>query len=381
MKVGELKKLLMNSVAQGQCDHVPQSVLSLRQSMEQALHPLHEKWQQDVQEWDTNDRRKILEELNKCKTPGEKANYDLDLFPEHYFTTNGHPDHHKTRDPLSLEGFDDRLGLHLKAGEVPGLYTKRGGPKDNRTLCIGWDTKAVDALAASINTRAREAEKHEKEMKGTQAMEAHELFVSTLKPPPPSRGRKANPSFDLEKCQGSYIVKCDPVTDGDGNSLRANFDFGIVTGAMFLPNDKETLDDLVESDDGSGTEDSEDSEDEEETKKGRKRSIKKETKGANKGRPAKKKKSVTPLSRRVFYRLRGKETSEGEILPDAEAGEIDFLSDDCTKFSGVAYEFPYVDSSVEFSGYKISNTPKGFPRNWNDYSEAAYERARIGRWR
>ncbi|KAF5601734.1 hypothetical protein FPCIR_2168 [Fusarium pseudocircinatum] len=163
---------------------------------------------------------------------------------------------------------------------------------------------------------------------------------------------------------------------GEGNSLRANFDFDIVVGAMFLSNDEETLDDLVGSDDGSGTEDSNDSEDEE-TKKGRKRSMKNDTKGANKGRPVKKKKCVISHSRRVFYRLRGKETGEGEILPDVEVGEIDFLSDDCTKFSGVAYYFPYVDSSVEFTGYKVSNTPQEFPRSWNDYSEAAYERARI----
>lgn len=360
--------------------------------MEQALHPLYEKWQKDVQEWDANDRRKRLEELNKCKTPGDNANYDLDLFLEHYFTTNGQPDHHKTPEPLSLEGFHDRLGLHLKAGEVPGLYTKSGGSQDNRTLCIGWDTKAVDALAASINTRAREAEKHEREMKWTQAMKAHEQFVSTLKPPPPSRGRKAKLHFDLEKCEGSYIIKCDPVTDGwkhlnshiltmdifpgEGNSLRANFDFGIIVGAMLLSNDEENLDDLAGSHNESGTEESDD----EETKKSRKRSIKKGTRGANKGRPSKKKKITPSLSRRVFYRLRGKETGEGEILPDVEAGEIDFLNDDCTKFSAVAYEFPYLGSSVDFSGYKISNTPKGFAKDWNDYSEAAYERARIGRW-
>ncbi|KAF5671952.1 AT hook motif family [Fusarium denticulatum] len=248
--VGELKELLMNAVAEGQIS---------RQSMEQALQPLYEKWQQEVQHWDTNDRRKRLDELNKCKTPGEKASYDLDLFLEHYFTTNGQPDHHKTPDPLSLEGFDDRLGLNLRAGEVPGF---------------GVDKRA----------RALEAEKHEKEMKWTQAMEAHEQFVSTLKPPPPSRGRKPKPSFNLGKCQGSYIVKCDPAK---GNSLRANFDFGIITGAMLLSNDEETLDDLVGSDDGSETEDSNDSEDEE-TKKGRKRSMKKNTKGANKGRPVKK---------------------------------------------------------------------------------------------
>ncbi|KAF4473228.1 hypothetical protein FAGAP_13339 [Fusarium agapanthi] len=168
---------------------------------------------------------------------------------------------------------------------------------------------------------------------------------------------------------------------GERNSLRANFDIGIIKGTMLLSNDKETLDDLVGADNDSGTEESDDSENEEETKKGCKRSMKKGRKGANKGRPAKQKKITTLLPVRVLYRLRGKETGEGNILPDTEAREIDFLSDDCTKFSGVAYELPYVGSSVEFSGYKISNKPKGFATSWYDCSEAAYERARIGRWR
>ncbi|KAH7267765.1 uncharacterized protein BKA55DRAFT_685048 [Fusarium redolens] len=233
-KVGELKELLINAVAQGHCDHVPQSVLSLRQSMEQVLQPLYEKWEKDVHEWDTNDRRRRLEELNNCKTLGEKASYNLDLFLEHYFTTNGQPDQHKTPEPLSLEGFDDKLPLHLKAGEIPGLYTKSGGSKDKRTLCI--------------------AEKREREMKWAKAMEAHEQFTSTIKPPPPSLGRKASRASTLKNVKGRI--------SSSAILLRANYDFRIITGAMLLYNDEETLDDPVgDSDDDSGTDDSAESED------------------------------------------------------------------------------------------------------------------------
>jgi hypothetical protein len=169
---------------------------------------------------------------------------------------------------------------------------------------------------------------------------------------------------------------------GKGNSLRANYDFRIITGAMLLYNDEETLDDPVgDSDDNSGTDDSAESEDKEHTKSGGKRNLKKDTEGKTKCRPAKKKRIMPSLSRRDIYRLRGEETGEGEILSDTEAGEIDFLNDDCTKFSGLSCELPYVGSSIDLDRYKISNAPKGFVKNWNDYSGAAYERARMGRWR
>ncbi|RBR17037.1 hypothetical protein FVER53590_28834 [Fusarium verticillioides] len=87
-------------------------------------------------------------------------------------------------------------------------------------------------------------------------------------------------------------------------------------------------------------------EDEEETKKGRKRSMKK----GNKVCPEKKKKIMTSLPRRVFYMLRVERRLEKARFCLTQAEEIDFLSDDCTKFSGVAYEFPYVGGNVEFSG-------------------------------
>ncbi|KAF9768579.1 hypothetical protein IL306_014090, partial [Fusarium sp. DS 682] len=317
-------------------------------SMEQALQPLYEKWEKDVQKWDADDRRRRLEELNKCKTPGEKANHDLDLFLAHYFLTDGQPDQQKTPRPLSLEGFDQRLTLHLKAGEIPGLYTVSGGSGNNRTICIGWDIGSVNSLARSIDARAREAEKREREMKWEKAMEAHAQFTSTLKPPPPSRGRKAKPRFDLEQYQGSYIVKCDSVTNGwkhlnshiltmniflgEEGSLTANYDFGIITGTMLLSNDEETLDDLV-GDSGSDDDSAESKDNDEETKKGRKRSLVKDTKRKSKGRPVKKKKAGPSLSRRVFYRLRGKETSEGQILPDPEPGQIDFVNNNYFLYS------------------------------------------------
>ncbi|KAM0541066.1 hypothetical protein ACHAPJ_013391 [Fusarium lateritium] len=385
-KMGDLRELLKNAVHQGQ------------------------KWESDVREWDEKEKQRKQEAFNRCTTAGEKAAYDLDLFLDHYFLTDGKPDELKTSEPLALEGFDQRLTLHLMAETIPGLHTVSGGSGSNRTLCIGWNRSAVINLARSIDSRAREAAKQLKEEKWKEAMEEHLQYVSastskTIRP----KG-KGKQRFDLRQCQGSYIIKCDVVTDGwedlalhiltldiyagkDGK-LTANYDFGIIEGTMLLADNEESLDAITgtldDSDADSETEDSEESEDgdedgEREQKKGRKRSLVQDTKSKSKAkgkgnRSAKRQKAAPSLSRRVFYRMRGRETGEGEILSDPEPGQIDFLNDGCTKFSGLAYHFPYVSDNVEFSGYRITDSPKGRPESWNDYSEAAYEYARGARW-
>ncbi|KAF4955686.1 hypothetical protein FGADI_4379 [Fusarium gaditjirri] len=397
-----LRYLLRDAVLDGKCDKVPESIIALRESMERDLLPLYKKWEKDVREWDINDRQRRLVEFDSCETPGQKASYDLHLFLSHYFTTDGQPDQRKTPEPLSLEGFCQRYQLEEMVRRIPGLCTAAGGSGNHKTICIGWNKSAVALLAADITSRALDAEKHEAEMRWEKAMDQHRQFVSTLKTPAPSQDRKGKKVFDLELCQGSYVIKCDPVTSGwqylnshiltmnifagKKSTLRATYDFGIIEGTMHLSNEDDFLVDLTDDrdDDDSQTDDIAESEDESEEKEitnGRKRSLAQDLKNKRKSRPHKKRRLAPSLSRRVFYRLRGQETGEGQVLPDPEPGQIDFLDDNCTKFSGLAYRFPYVGSNVEFSGYKISNTPKGFEKSWDDYSEGAYDRARMGRWR
>ncbi|KAJ4268981.1 hypothetical protein NW762_003052 [Fusarium torreyae] len=408
-KMGDLRELLKNAVHQGQCDHVPESVSSLQQSMERTLQPLYQNWESDVREWDEKEKQRKQEALNRCTTAGEKAAYDLDLFLDHYFLTDGKPDELKTSEPLALEGFDQRMTLHLRAETIPGLHTVSGGFGSNRTLCIGWNRNAVVDLARSIDSRAREAAKRLKEEKWKEAMGEHFQYVSASTPKTMRPKGKGKQRFDLRQCQGSYIIKCDVVTDGwedlafhiltleiyagrDGK-LTANYDFGIIEGAMLLADNEESLDAIAgtldDSDDNSEMSDSEESggedEDEGREKKGRKRSLVQDIKSKSKAkgkdnRSTKRQKAGPSLSRRVFYRMRGRETGEGEIFSTPEPGQIDFLNDGCTKFSGLVYHFPYVSDNVEFSGYKISDSPKGKAEDWNDYSEAAYEYARGERW-
>ncbi|RSL53514.1 hypothetical protein CEP54_010386 [Fusarium duplospermum] len=414
-KNGDLRDLLRDAVFAGKCNQVPASVMLLRDSMERKLAPLHKKWEDDVRAWDARKKQKEDEAFNKCTTPGERANCDLGRFLDYYFLTNGEPDQTKTPEAFAVYGFDGRASLHHMAERIPRLHTMSGGPDKNRTLCIGWSHSAVSCLAMAIGRQAYEEEKKKEESKWEEAMKAHQHYLSKSGQGSSSQGKKkpagkSKPAqrFELGRCIGSYIVKCDAVSDGwssmsdftmdicegKGGTLMADYYFGIIKGAMLLSQNEETLDALTgagdDSDDGSGdvsdSEESDDDDEEEEdddderpkTKKRMPKHIGASKKGAA---SASKRRKLTPsLARRVYYRLRGLETGEGQILPDSEPGHLDFIGDSCTKFVGLAYYFPYVGKNVEFRGYKVSDVPKRRAAGWDDFSWGSYESARRGRW-
>ncbi|KAJ3469585.1 hypothetical protein MRS44_003650 [Fusarium solani] len=413
---GRLRDLLRDSVFAGKCDHVPGSVMLLRDAMERRLAPLHKKWEDDVRAWDTRKKRKEDEAFNRCTTPGERASCDLGRFLDYYFLTNGEPDRTKTPEAFAVYGFDGRASLHHMAEKIPGLYTMSGGPDENRTLCIGWDHSAVSRLAMAVGRQAYEEQKKKEESRWEEAMEAHQDYLSKFGQGSSSQGKKTPASkgkpsrcFELGRCIGSYAVKCDAVSDGwssmsdftmdicegKNGTLVADYDFGIIQGTMLLSQSEETLDALTgagdDSDNGSddGSDDGADSEefdqDEEEEDDERpktKKRLAKDIGASIKGTAsASKRRKVTPsLARRVYYRLRGLETGEGEILPDPEPGLLDFISDSCATFVGLAYHFPYAGKNVEFRGYKVSDVPKRRAAGWDDFSWRAYESARRGRW-
>lgn len=389
----------------------------LRDAMERKLAPLHKKWEDDVRAWDARKKRKEDEAFNRCTTPGERANCDLQRFLDYYFLTNGEPDQTKTPEAFAVYGFNGRASLHHMAEKIPGLHTMSGGPDQNRTLCIGWSDSAVRRLAIAIDRQAHEEEKEKQGSKWEKAMEAHRNYVSKFNQGSSSQGKKTRTgkgkpaqNFELGQCVGSYIVKCDVVSDGwssmshftmdicegKNGTLLADYNFGIIQGTMLLSQSEETLDALTgtgdDSDDGSDGSDSdsgsgsdseefdEDGEDNErpKTKKRLAKGVNASKKGAA---PASKRRKVTPsLARRVYYRLRGLETGEGEILPDPEPGHLDFISDSYATFVGLAYHFPYAGKNIEFRGYKVSDVPKRRAAAWDDFGWRAYDSARRSRW-
>lgn len=164
---------------------------------------------------------------------------------------------------------------------------------------------------------------------------------------------------------------------------------------MLLGLSEEVLDKMAEpeshsdsaSDCGSPDDDDDDDDEEEESDrdqkhKGKKRLAKavSNEKAHGAGPGAKRGKMMPSLSRRVYYRLRGRETGEGQILPDIESGHLDFMSDRCAKFEGLADYFPYVGKNVEFRGFKVSDKPRKKPDDWDAFSYQAYEYARKARW-
>ncbi|KAJ5630174.1 hypothetical protein N7528_003831 [Penicillium herquei] len=76
--------------------------------------------------------------------------------------------------------------------------------------------------------------------------------------------------------------------------------------------------------------------------------------------------------------LRCEETGEGEIFSRPGDGTIKFKDGKFASFTGDA-AIPYVCSGV-FTARKVSNSPDSHNKEWADYSERQYERARISRW-
>ena len=64
-----------------------------------------------------------------------------------------------------------------------------------------------------------------------------------------------------------------------------------------------------------------------------------------------------PAFHRVYYRMKGYETDEGQSF-GVRAGHLDFVSDGMTTFYGLAYFFPYLARNVTFQGFRVSNHPR-----------------------
>lgn len=227
---GELEKMLRTAVAEGkvcintvtacasssltakQCTHVPESVLALERSM-RADRGYAEKltvWRRDLEEWNAAEKRKENENWATCSTPGEQANNNLDKFMALYFLDDqGEPDPTKTAEPMALHGFANKAQLHEKAKRLPGLETRSGGEGSSRTICIGWDRKAVWDLASRLDDDARSQREKEKAAKWDRAMAEHNRLAELVNRDGPKVNPKSLQPARIQKCKGSYLVDCE----------------------------------------------------------------------------------------------------------------------------------------------------------------------------
>ncbi|KAK1979715.1 hypothetical protein LZ30DRAFT_797150 [Colletotrichum cereale] len=386
---GRLRDILERAVDSGECVVVPETVERIQQSMRNDYVVLFREWEAAKED----------EAFAKCTTPVQKAACDLGRFMDHYFLTEGKPDRRKAPQPLALYGFTKHSALEALTYRVPGLQTARA--KHSANICIGWDRFPREFLAGQAEAQIVPAKKLQRLAVWEDAMESHRRHVAQQVKGDGSKGEAAEKGtrrpFDVRRCQGSYVLRCkaadcyvedDPeallftpdISASRNGLLVAAHNFGLFEGTMFLSLSEEKLKLLDELDDEEDLgEDPYDYARYGSDAEGRK--DKWPSLAEKKKKKKKKKTKLTPsFSRRVYFRMRGRETGEGSVHHTSETGHLDFLSDLGTEFAGLAYEFPYVGSNVEFRGFKISDAPRKKPEPWGSFSLAASEYARTARW-
>lgn len=198
---------------------------------------------------------------------------------DHYFLNNGSPDHSKTPEPLAIQGYFNYDELHDRFRRIDGLDFCLGGPSS--TVCIGWDRRAVASFANNIGKKSQEELAQEQEDEWEEVMQEHRDFVASIKKKKSKKGALTDRE-KLEKCKGSYVVRCDDLADGWDNCdslgidistgpkagiLQAAVEFGIIEGAMLLSFVESELDEYIEmafdSDDSDSDRDEDDEDDSE----------------------------------------------------------------------------------------------------------------------
>jgi hypothetical protein len=222
-----------------------------------------------------------------------------------------------------------------------------------------------------------------------EAMQEHSDLVAKIKK---GKGKKSQP-LNIEQCKGSYVIRCDQLSsewdncdelsiDIDGgatpNILVAAVDFGIYECTMLLAVNEAELDTYVKTADKN--EDSECGESDQEVPQStasKKRKAPPPKRG--RGRPKKQPKTSDTTSKRLFFRMRGRDTSEGQIFYAPEKGHLDFTDDDFVAFKGIM-ALPAVGREVPLEGFKINAKAMSSAEAWSSFSEKAYEEERVSRW-
>jgi hypothetical protein len=157
-----------------------------------------------------------------------------------------------------------------------------------------------------------------------------------------------------------------------------DFDFGVLEGVLILSNDKDALveycahldsEDESESDefDTDEFETGESTSDEDLPAPTAKRQMPKPS-----GPPRKKARTGSVAPTKTFYfRWRGRETGEGEIMStERELGTLVFGDTKLAAFNGKV-DMAFVGCGVPFRGRKVSDSPCRSNSSWSDFSTTA----------
>ncbi|KAI9053497.1 hypothetical protein LZ554_002452 [Drepanopeziza brunnea f. sp. 'monogermtubi'] len=360
--------LLMKKVIQaGKCDKVPDHIAELRVQM-------HTEWLDSV----------TPERISECP----------ELVMEKYFLSSGQPDRTKTTTvigiPQNLRSSYRADNIRDAANKVAGLHHETGWGPTTQTIFLGWDPVAVNKAAKGHYAKEENALKAVEDKRAHEREALHAGYLES-KTGNGSKGSKSPSPV------GSYIIDCEVIEKGylertedlsleirqtkEPGVFEADFDFGILEGMMIMSTEENILEQYcsqLDRDAGAEEEDDseEDEEDEDDDRKPTASSKRKAGASTGRGRP---KKSKVEASLTYVVRLKFREMAEGEVHYTAEKGTIQFDGKSLVSFDGKV-DLPCVGEDVPFTARKISDSPASSGRVWADYSESAYEYARVGRW-
>ena len=301
---------------------------------------------------------------------------------EKYFVDHtGKPDPTRTAEvigfPLDVWSSYRSGQLREAVDKVPGLHHDTGYGPSTQTIYVGWDQRSVAAAAKHHDMRETGKQVEESRARDKERSDKHTKYLAR------SKNRAAS-------LVGTYMIDCEAIgrdwpDRADDMTLsikttripgvyQAHCDFGVLEGVMMLSAEVAALapyyDDAYAS-----AEDDDDDHHGSATGSKRKSSNNSNRNGAPPPKAAKKAGNPTTY----FLRMRSRETGEGVIDFIPEKGTITFDKADYSTFTGKV-GMPCVGKDVPFRGRKISSTASKSSEKWEDFSEAAYEYARVARW-
>ncbi|KAK3324154.1 hypothetical protein B0T19DRAFT_402406 [Cercophora scortea] len=373
---GNGTNLLKRALEAGLCDTVPNHIQRLRSEM-------HAEW------------------LAHC-SPKDLARHPRWIMEKYFLDQSGKPDPTKTTTVVSVpfgrfSSHYNTSRLEAAADRVPGLHQAAERGCLSETIYLGWDRRAVNQ--AADNHRAKEAQEYQRQRDEREAERAaqHADFLA-------SETNQAHGAREYSII-GHYIIDCEDIESGwpeqaeedmtleikisneksTNGIYEATFDFGITEGIMILSADKVALDEycsLLESRNDYNSDEDEDAESEDEDSEEEKADAG-TTKRAptSQGQPPEKKQNPPANSLEYFFCLKCSDTGTGEVDFTPQKGTMKFNDQMLASFTGIVTDLFCVGAGVSFTGRKVDSSSLAFWASWDDYSEAAHNRALVGRWR
>jgi len=263
---------------------------------------------------------------------------------------------------------------------------------------IGWDTDKIRSQVRLVEEevvkkRAEEVTKAKtaREREWRRILQRHHEYVK--------EHRILDGLPRLEDLTGSYIVRCDKITEEyapgkvmtldiakprNSTGTEAAFHFGIVEGTMLLAISEDSLEMLRQDVELDSDEDaSQDSDNIWMRTQGNPGSQKRKGMGVRLGPgSAKRKLGATPNANRIYLQWAGRETGEGEIELDTDNKNTGYLDFEESRVSANAvFSYPAMfGRDVQFSIFKVADQPSKVPEPWSHFSEKQYDYESAARW-